>query len=106
MSLNKINLLSNDILIKEIQKFGRKSVKHPFVIYSLKNNLDTFRLCIRISKKVGKANKRNKLKRYIKETFRKMDPKNTDFVVISSKRIEVVDFSSITSILNECLRQN
>jgi len=52
-------------------KVGSLSFKKPSVIiYFKKNSLNLSRIGLSVPKKMGRANKRNRLKRIIRETFR------------------------------------
>jgi ribonuclease P protein component len=53
---------------------GRKIHCPHFVIYVLENGLDYHRLGITVSRKVGKAVVRNKIKRRLREVFRANKP--------------------------------
>ena len=55
----------------KIYKEGVGLTNPYFVVLYIKNGLPFTRLAISIKKKFGKAHKRNKLKRIIKEIFRK-----------------------------------
>ncbi|MDR1773874.1 MAG: ribonuclease P protein component [Clostridioides sp.] len=62
--------IKKDSDFRKVYKFGKSYSNKYLVLYFLKNNTDTTRLGISISKKVGKANVRNKIRRRIKEVFR------------------------------------
>ena len=86
-----------DNIIRKKQSFANRQ----FVIYYQKNNLDHMRLGISVSKKLGKAFERNKIKRYIRETFktRKELVKNYDIIVIArqgAKDMPFLEFGSST----------
>ena len=69
-----------DNIIRKKQSFANRQ----FVIYYQENKLDHMRLGISVSKKLGKAHERNKLKRYVRESFktRKDFLKNYDIIII------------------------
>lgn len=69
-----------DAIIKKRKSFANRQ----FVLYYQENNLEHMRLGISVSKKLGKAHKRNKLKRYVRENFKtkKDRVKNYDLIVI------------------------
>jgi len=76
----------------QVFKSGQSFYNHLFIIKSLENNLNINRLGIIIGLKVSKkAVIRNKIKRQIREIFRKYikeNPLNSkDFVIIVSKNI-------------------
>ena len=70
-----------------------------FTVLKRPNGLDHWRLGIIITRKVGNAVERNRIKRYIREYFRKYINKNLpiDFIVIPKHSVEIkrenVDFS-------------
>ncbi|HEX8521780.1 MAG TPA: ribonuclease P protein component [Tepidisphaeraceae bacterium] len=64
---------------------GKKSVKGPLVILAKPNGLDHPRLGMSVSRKVGTAPRRNRIKRLLREAFRLMQhdlPAGYDFVVV------------------------
>ena len=68
-----------------IKDRGKRRASEHFILLSMKNALEEKRLGIIATRKVGKANVRNRWKRYIKEFFRlnkKIFPESTDFVFI------------------------
>ena len=67
---------------------GRKIHCPHFVVYVLENGLDHHRLGITVSRKVGKAVVRNKVKRRLREVFRANKPNwNVHFdMVLNVKR--------------------
>jgi len=58
----------------EVYGRGRKIHCPHFVVYVLENGLDHHRLGITVSRKVGKAVVRNKVKRRLREVFRANKP--------------------------------
>lgn len=92
-----------DNIIRKKQSFANRQ----FVIYYQKNNLDHMRLGISVSKKLGKAFERNKIKRYIRESFktRKELVKSYDIIVIvrpGAKDMPFLEFgNSIDHVLKD-----
>ncbi len=69
--MNKKYIIQKNEEIKKIVLSGKKSVSKMFIIYN-KDNTGTSNLyCISISKKLGKAYLRNKIKRRIKDILMK-----------------------------------
>lgn len=62
--------LKKDKDFRTVYNRGKSFSNKYLVIYVMKNNLDESRVGISVSKKVGKANVRNKVKRRIRESYR------------------------------------
>ncbi|MDT0668692.1 MULTISPECIES: ribonuclease P protein component [Mammaliicoccus] len=80
---------------QRIYKKGKSVANRQFVIYTAENDLDHFRLGISVSKKMGNAVTRNRIKRSIRECFKNhkenIIPK--DIIVIA--RNQAVDLKVI-----------
>ncbi|MCD6551093.1 ribonuclease P protein component [Thermotoga sp.] len=73
-----------------IFKEGKNLQNEYFVVLFRRSGLDHSRLGIVVKRKFGKATRRNKLKRWVRETFRRNKdriPKGFDIVVIPRKRL-------------------
>jgi ribonuclease P protein component len=69
-------------------KHGKSAAMPLFVVYAAKNNLGYSRLGLSVSKKVGNAIVRNRVRRLVKECFRCVfsfppDSAGVDFIVIA-----------------------
>jgi ribonuclease P protein component len=71
LTLKRDERINKKADFEKIYKEGSSVVSPYFVVIYLKNSLPFTRLAISIKKKFGKAHKRNKLRRIIKEIFRK-----------------------------------
>lgn len=81
--MNKKFVIKKNYDIKEIININNKIVSKLFIIYYRQNNLKYNRYCVSISKKIGKANIRNKYKRKIKDILMKNNFNNSkDYVII------------------------
>ncbi len=68
-----------------------------YVIYNNDNNLEYYRFGISVSKKLGKAHVRNKLKRqlrFIIDKYKKNYQKGTDYIIIIKNGFIDLDFES------------
>lgn len=80
-----------------------------FVIYSLpKEGQDSFRVGVSVSKKMGNAVVRNRLRRLIKEVIRlradEIKP-NVDFIVICRLPAVELEFGAFQSSLYHCMKK-
>lgn len=79
-------------LTKDFRRLYRKgkSVAGGFVVvYALKNNKDHNRLGLTVSTSVGKATKRSRIKRLIRESYRQVEDRLSigyDFVIVARNR--------------------
>ena len=93
-----------DNIIRKKQSFANRQ----FVIYFQKNKLEHMRLGISVSKKLGKAHERNKIKRYIRETFktRKNYVKNYDIIIIARTGVKELPFLEVGSSIDHVLKKS
>jgi ribonuclease P protein component len=98
--------LRRDITL--VFKFGKAIQTEDFVILFRKNGLDYSRIAISVKKKFGKANRRNKLRRWVRECFRlnkDVIPKGYDFMIIARRALsEKFETSSYKSICDTLLK--
>lgn len=91
-----------DNIIKKKKSFANRQ----FVVYYNENkDINHFRLGISVSKKLGKAHARNKLKRYVRECFNKRKEilKNYDIIIIVRQGAVNINFSEFDSSINHIL---
>ena len=93
-----------DNIIRKKQPFANRQ----FVIYYQENKLDHMRLGISVSKKLGKAHERNKLKRYVRESFktRKDFLKNYDIIIIVRPAAKGLSFLEFGSSIDHVLKRS
>lgn len=70
MHFNNTDGIEKDSDFRKVYQRGKSMADRNLVIYTYKNGRDKSRIGISISKKVGKANVRNRIRRYIKEAYR------------------------------------
>ena len=67
------------------------------VIKALANNLDVSRIGFSVTKEMGKATVRNRIKRLLKENMRLLDiEQGWDIVLIARHNIVTADYSTLT----------
>ncbi|PNR94629.1 ribonuclease P protein component [Petrotoga sp. 9PWA.NaAc.5.4] len=74
--------------IKKVFEKGDRLINIYFVAVYLKNGLNYSRIAIVVRKKFGKANQRNKIKRYVREIYRTNKsefPKGYDLIFLPRK---------------------
>lgn len=99
MKFNNTDGIKKDSDFRKIYQKGKSFADRNLVIYYLRNNTNKSRIGISISKKVGKANVRNRIRRYIKESYRiNIDPyikSGYDLVFIARVNSSNSDYKSI-----------
>ena len=86
---------------------GESSANRRFVIYKLKNQEGHFRLGLSVSKKLGNAVVRNRIKRRIRSIIQLEKSKlclDQDFVIIARKGVEKLDYDEFSSNLYHALK--
>jgi len=87
-----------------IYEHGRAYADSRVVLKIMANSLDISRIGYSVSTNIGKATVRNRIKRLIKESVRKLDVKpGWDIVFIARKGIIDADFQSISNSVNRLL---
>ena len=80
-----------------IYKKGKKTNSNHFTLFSVPSKYRAYKLGISVSKKLGKANVRNKLKRRIKEIIRlgKLPKDNFNYVILARDGAQNLTFDEI-----------
>jgi len=100
--------LRNSREFQAVYKRGRSVVTKYIVMYYKKNDLNENRIGISVSKKVGNAVIRNRVKRLIKEAFRlKADSigQGYDIVFVARVRMNQATFKDTTREMNRVLKE-
>ena len=112
MNLNSCKFSKEDRLLKRPQfkltlDNGRKAVSHELVFISLDNNFQRARLGLIVSKKVGGAVVRNKVKRRLREIFRHKLERlpGLDIVLIARHQAADASCDDLSSAFDHCLRR-
>ena len=69
--MNKKYIISKNEEIASIVSSGHKNYSNYFIIYNIESENDYNMYCTSVSKKIGKAHIRNKIKRIIKDILMK-----------------------------------
>ncbi|MDX8363268.1 MULTISPECIES: ribonuclease P protein component [Bacillaceae] len=104
----KYRIKKNDEFQK-VFKQGKSFANRQFVIYVLeKPDQDFFRIGLSVSKKIGNAVSRNRIKRLIRQVF--TDSKDVlraemDYVIIARKPAAEMDYAEIKSSLHHVCKR-
>ncbi len=89
-------------------KKGRSTANRQFIVYVLKKeNQPSFRIGLSVSKKIGNAVVRNRIKRYIRQSFFEMKEglsDGNDYVIIARKPAADMDFFEVKKSLAHVLK--
>lgn len=107
--------MKKEFRIKKNEEFtkvfnhGKSVANRQFVIYILKKEgQDHFRLGLSVSKRVGNAVMRNRIKRIVRELFHEFDSnllQEYDYVVIARKPTADMDFNEMKSSLLHVMKK-
>lgn len=97
--MKKIYRIKKNNDFQLVFKRGKSTANRQFVIYILKKpNQGNFRFGLSVSKKIGNAVTRNRIKRLIREAFTQLKadlPNEYDFVIIARKPAATMDFHDV-----------
>lgn len=101
------DMIKKDKKFKYIYTNGRSFANKKLVMYYIKNNEEKLQIGISISKKVGKAVVRNRLRRLIKENIRLSENIKNGYSIIFLARVGADDlnFDTMKSSINHILRK-
>lgn len=100
-------MIKKDRQFRYIYSRGKSFANKRLVIYYIKNNDEKLRVGISISKKVGKAVVRNRLRRLIKENIRLNQNLKSGYSMIFLARVgaDDLDFNTMKSSINHLLKR-
>lgn len=102
--MNKKYIIRKNEEIQKIIRKSKKIVSKYYIIYYQKNDFNYNRYCVSVSKKIGKANKRNLYKRRIKDILMKNDiNQSNDYVIILRKAILDIKYQDMSAELIKCI---
>ncbi|MGM0420031.1 MAG: ribonuclease P protein component [Bacillota bacterium] len=96
---------------RKVYQQGKSKASKYLVVYWLNNNLSYNRYGISISKKVGKAVIRNKLKRRLKEILRNWEhsyeiKRGYDIIIIARKPVISLEFQDLKTDLRKLMKKS
>lgn len=103
---SKLSLKSN-LIFSKLYKKGRCLKSPTVVMYYLPNGLDYCRMGITVSKKIGKAVRRNRSKRLIRESYRsfKNFASGYDIVFVARTKTPEVGFFEVKNDMGRLLEK-
>lgn len=105
--MNKQQRIKKNTEFQRIFKKGKSFANRQFIVYVLKNDQPEFRVGLSVSKKVGNAVTRNRIKRYIRQTFLELKDDvqpNADYVIIARQQAANLDFHESKKSLEHVLK--
>lgn len=106
--------MKKELRIKKNKEFqeafqkGRSFANRQFVVYALrKEGQDHFRIGLSVSKKIGNAVTRNRIKRYIRQSILELKEQlhsGQDYVIIARKPASEMDFFEVKKSLQHVLK--
>lgn len=98
--MNKEYIIRKNEEIKEIVKTGKKTISKFFIIYNIESDTPYNKYCVSVSKKLGKAHIRNKLKRRIKDILMKNKMELArKYVIILRKEVLDASYNNLKEVL-------
>ncbi|EAE1668870.1 ribonuclease P protein component [Listeria monocytogenes] len=103
----KYRIKKNDDFQKVFRR-GKSFANRQFVVYTLKQEgSNHFRIGLSVSKKIGNAVCRNRIKRYIRQSFHELEsqlnPEN-EYIIIARKPAANMDFHEVKKSLIHVLK--
>lgn len=106
--MNKHQRVKKNAEFQKIFKRGKSFANRQFVVYCFeKEGQEDFRIGLSVSKKVGNAVTRNRIKRYIRQAFLEMKDEvkpNMDYVIIARHQAATMDFHESKKSLQHVLK--
>ncbi|MEH7503398.1 ribonuclease P protein component [Neobacillus drentensis] len=106
--------MKKELRIKKNKEFqaafqqGHSFANRQFVVYSLKKEgQDYFRIGLSVSKKIGNAVTRNRIKRYVRQSVFELNDQlapGNDYVIIARKPAAEMDFFEVKKSLTHVLK--
>lgn len=106
--MNKRQRIKKNEEFQQVFKKGKSVANRQFVVYTYqKKEQSQFRIGLSVSKKVGNAVTRNRIKRYIRQAFLEMKEElrnDMDYIIIARQEAATLDFHESKKSLQHVLR--
>ena len=106
--MNKRQRIKKNKEFQQVFKKGKSFANRQFVVYSYrKEEQAEFRIGLSVSKKIGNAVTRNRIKRYLRQSFLEMKDElqnDMDYVIIARHQAATIDFHETKKSLQHVLR--
>src|SRR5690606_38823522 len=105
--MNKQQPIKKNTECQRAVKKGKAFANRQFIVYSRKGDQEEFRLGLSVSKKVGNAVARNRVKRYIRQAFLELKDDllpNADYIIIARPQAANLDFHESKKSLEHVLK--
>lgn len=105
--MNKQQRIKKNTEFQRVFKKGKSFANRQFIVYMLKGDQEEFRLGLSVSKKVGNAVTRNRVKRYIRQAFLELKDDllpNADYIIIARPQAAKLDFHESKKSLEHVLK--
>lgn len=107
--MKTLQRLKKNVDFQHVFKKGRSTANRQFVVYVLNfPEREESRLGLSVSKKIGNAVVRNRIKRKVREVFRHLEERlenGNDYIIIARKPASEMTFSEIDSSLQHVLKR-
>lgn len=105
--MNKKQRIKKNAEFQTIFKKGKSFANRQFVVYCLYKEEDYYRVGLSVSKKVGNAVVRNRIKRYIRQTFLEIHDQvspSMDYIIIARNPAAKLDFHETKKSIEHVLK--
>lgn len=106
--MKKTEIICENRLFRRLYKTGKSVVTPLFVLYLRKNGRQVNRLGITTSKTVGKAVRRNRCRRVLREAYRLTEPSlnvGFDLILVARTRTGEVSMNAVKEQLEQVLER-
>ncbi|AQQ55220.1 ribonuclease P protein component [Planococcus lenghuensis] len=105
--MNKYQRIKKNQEFQRVFKKGKSFANRQFIVYVYKTDQPEFRIGLSVSKKIGNAVTRNRIKRYIRQTFLELEDAvlpNADYVIIARNQAAKLDFHETKNSLQHVMK--